>query len=78
LVSERSNFVVRQWGDAVRVLMGILGVFQSLPRVLMPGQVILLSMLPGSPVGMRGAVVQFGGALVVLVMGSIVIASGHF
>ena len=67
-----------EWGKAVRVLMGFLGVFERLPGMLVPGQVILLSMLLGSPVGMRRAIVQFGGALVVLVVGSIVITSGHF
>jgi hypothetical protein len=46
--------------------------------MLMPRQVLLLSVvLLGSTMGVRGGVVQFGGALVVLVVGSVVISSGH-
>jgi hypothetical protein len=78
LVSQCRNIVVSEWGKAVRVLMGILGMFQSLPGMLVPGQVVLLSMLLGSPVDMGGAVVQLGSSLVVLIVGSIVIASRHF
>jgi hypothetical protein len=36
--------------------------------MLMPCQVILLSLLLGNPMGMRRGVVQFGGPLVVFVM----------
>jgi len=40
-------------------------------------QVILLSLLLANAMGVRGAVVQFGGLLVILVMRSVVIASRH-
>jgi hypothetical protein len=46
--------------------------------MLVSSQVILFSLLLGDTMGMRGAVVQFSSSLVVLVMGSVVIASGHF
>jgi hypothetical protein len=77
-VSQRRNIVMPEWGKAMRVLMGKLGMFQSLPGMLVPRQVILLSMLLGSPVGMRGAIVQLGCALVVRVVGSIVITEWTF
>jgi hypothetical protein len=45
--------------------------------MLVSRQVIRFSLLLGDTVGVRGAVVQFGGCLVVLVMRSVVITSGH-
>src|ERR1700722_15503542 len=45
--------------------------------MLVSRQVLLLSVLLGSAMGMSGDVVQFGGSLVVLVMRSVVISSGH-
>jgi len=45
--------------------------------MFVPSQVILLSVLLGRTMGVRGPVVQFGGLLVVFVMGSVVIASRH-
>jgi hypothetical protein len=35
------------------------------------------SRLPGDTMGMRGAVVKFGDSLAILVMRSVVMASGH-
>src|SRR5580658_692215 len=52
-------------------------VFQSLPRTLVPGQVFLFPMVFAHAMGMGGAVLQFGGALMVLVVRSVVITSGH-
>ena len=43
--------------------------------MLVSRQVILLPLLFPDAMGVRGAVVQFGGALMVLVMRSVVIAS---
>jgi hypothetical protein len=43
----------------------------------MSRQVILFPVLFADTVSMRGAVLQFGGPLVVFVMRSVVIASGH-
>jgi hypothetical protein len=50
-------------GDAVSggscrsVLMCVLGVLQGLPGMLVPGQVILFSLLLGNTMGMRGLIV---------------------
>jgi hypothetical protein len=38
---------------------------------------ILFSVLLGNTMSMRGDIMQFGGSLVVLVVRSVVIASGH-
>jgi len=45
--------------------------------MLVSAEVIVLSMLFRSPMGVCGAVVQFRGALMVLVVRSVVISSGH-
>jgi hypothetical protein len=50
------------------MLIGLLGVLQGLPRKLVWRQVILVTVLFGNAMGVRGAVVQFRGALVILVM----------
>jgi hypothetical protein len=60
----------------VTMLMGVLRVLKSLPRMLVSRLVILFSLLLRNPMAMRSGVVQFGGALMVLVR-SIVISSGH-
>jgi hypothetical protein len=57
----------------VAVLLSLKG----LPGMLVPGQVILVSLLFGNVMGMRAGVLQFGGTLVVLLMGSAVITRGH-
>jgi len=57
--------------------MCFVGVLERLSRMLMSGQVILLSVLTGSAVGVRGGIVQFGCSLMILVMRSVVIAGGH-
>jgi len=59
-------------------LVGVLRMFERLSRMFLPRQVILFSVLLfGGTVGMRRGIVQFSRALVVLVMRSIVVASGH-
>lgn len=45
-----------------------LRVLESVPRIFMPGLVLLLSMLPGGTMSMRRQIVEFGGSLVVFVM----------
>jgi hypothetical protein len=89
LMSEGGNVIVPECGDAMSqhgvprrsrlsMLMGFVRLFQSLPWVLVSRQVILLTVvLLGSTMSMRGGVVQFGGSLVVFVVGSVVISSGH-
>src|ERR1035441_1324089 len=61
--------------NCLSMLMSLLGVLQRLPRVLLPRQVILLIVLFGNTMHVRGLVVQFGGPLVVFVMRSVVIRS---
>ena len=46
--------------------------------MLVSAQVIVLFMLLGDTMGLRGAVVEFGGSLVVLVVQSVVGARRHF
>jgi hypothetical protein len=45
--------------------------------MLVSAQVILFSLLLGDTMGMRGTIMQFGGQRVILVVRSLVIASGH-
>src|SRR5579863_2109923 len=52
-------------------------VLQRLPRTLGSHQVILVFVLLGDTVRVRRSIVQFGGALVILVMRCVVSASGH-
>jgi hypothetical protein len=76
-VSQGGDVGMPKWREAMRLLMGILGILQGLAGMLVPREVILLSMLLGNPMGVRRAIVQFGGALVVHVMRSVVIMSRH-
>src|ERR1039457_276409 len=82
--SQDGDIFMSEGGDAMphrnclRMLMSLLGVLQCLPRVLLPRQVILLSVLFGNAMHVRGLVVQFGGQLVVFVVRSVVIACRHF
>jgi len=69
-------------GDAVAssglsVLVSALRMLQSFPGILVSSQMILFSLLRRDTMGMRGDVMQFGGSLVILVMRSAVITSGH-
>ncbi len=52
-------------------------VLRCLPRQLVSGQMLLLSLLLGNAMRMRGPVLQFGGSWVVLVMRRVIITSGH-
>ena len=52
----------------VSMLMSALRVLERLPLMLLARQVILLSLLLGSTMGMRGAILQFICPLVILVM----------
>jgi hypothetical protein len=62
-MSQGGDVIVPESGDAMpnrsrlSVLMGVLGVLQRLPWVLVSRQMILFSLLPGNTMGMRGAVV---------------------
>lgn len=66
------------WGcDRMSTLVSVVGVLQGLPGMLMSRQVILLTVLLGYPMGVRGAIVQFGRSLMVLVVRAVVVTSGH-
>jgi hypothetical protein len=60
------------------VLVRYLGVLKSLPGALLPGLVILFLMgFRGTTMSVGGAIVQLGGALMIFVVRSVVIASRH-
>ena len=51
------------------MLVSLLGMFKSLPGVLLPGLVILFLMgFRGSTMGVGGTIVQLSGSLMILVM----------
>ena len=64
-------------GSRLSMLMGVMRVLQGLPGMLVSREVILLPVLLGDTMGVRGGIVQFGGPLVVLVMRSVVVTSRH-
>jgi hypothetical protein len=87
-MSQRGDFLVPKGGDAVFIhrfpmrllgmLVSFLGVLKSLPGELLPGLVILLLMgFRGATMSVGGTIVQLGGALMILVVRSVVIASRH-
>jgi len=87
-MSQDCDLLVPEHGDAVFVqkapmrlsgtLVSLLGVLQSLPAALLPGFMILFLVgFGGATVSVRGNVVQLGGPLMVLVMRSVVVTSGH-
>ena len=80
-MSQRGDLLVPKGGDAVFIHSGpmrLLGVLVSFLRALLPGLVILLLMgLRGSAMSVGGTIVQLGGALMIFVVRSVVIASRH-
>lgn len=64
-------------GSRLNVLMSGQGVLPGLPGMLLSREVILLPVLFGDTMGVRGRIVQFDGPLVFLVMGSVVVTSRH-
>lgn len=73
-VSRARQVILTEGDDAMTgrgrlgVTMALLRVLECLPRMLMPGQMILFPVLFRDPMGMRGDVVQFGGPLMVFVV----------
>jgi hypothetical protein len=73
-VSQGGNVGMPEGGNAVSdrrsslVIVRGLRMLGSLPCQFMSGQVILLSLLLGYTMRVSGAILQFGGSLVVLVM----------
>ena len=87
-MSQRGDVLVPKDGDAVFIhscpvrqfgmLVSFLGVLESLPGALVPGFVILFFMgFRGATMSVSGAIVQFGGTLMIFVMRSVVISSRH-
>jgi hypothetical protein len=87
-MSQRSDVLVPEDGDTVFIHCGLmrllgmlvrfLGVLKSLPGALLPGLVILLLMgFGGATMSVGGTIVQLGGALMIFVVRSVVIASRH-
>lgn len=81
-VRSGRDLVMTEFGGARMQLRGALpgfpGVLQRLPGMLLSCQVILFSaLLIGTPMGVRGHIVEFRRPLVVFVMRSVVIACGH-
>jgi hypothetical protein len=74
-MSECRNAMSNRSSPGVR--MSFRRMLLGLARLFVSRQVFRLSLLLGNPMGMRGDIVQFRGLLVVLVMGSVVIPSGH-
>jgi hypothetical protein len=80
LVTEGRNdtFILRSLKRPLFVLVSLLGVLKSSPRVFVPGLVVLFLMGFGStPMSVGGNIVQFGSPLMVFVMRSAVITSRH-
>jgi hypothetical protein len=83
-MSESFDVSMSEGGDAMfrcgrrlSMLMGIVGFLKGLPGMLLTCLVILFPLLLRNAVGMRRNIVQFGSPLVVFVMRSVAIASGH-
>jgi hypothetical protein len=75
-MSERGDAVSNR-GSFVRRLMSFRGVLEGQPRMFVPSEVILFSVLLGDTMGVRRQVLQFGCPRMILVMRSVVIASRH-
>jgi len=73
-MSQRRNVIMSEGSDAMpyrrvrSLLMGGWGMLESLPGMLVSGQVLLFAMLLRDAMGVRRAVLQFGASLVVLIM----------
>ena len=87
-MSQRGDLLMPKRGDAMFIhsgLMRLLGmlvsflrVLQSSPGEFLPGLVILLLMgFRGTTMSVGGTIVQLGGALMIFVVRSVVIASRH-
>jgi hypothetical protein len=87
-MSQLHDVVVPEGWDAVLIhgalvhllgmLVSLLGVFKSSPGALLPGLVILFLMgFRSASMCVRGAIVQLGSPLMILVIRSVVITSRH-
>jgi hypothetical protein len=87
-MSQDCGILVRKHRDAVFVhsvplrqpgmLVSLLGILKSPPGQLLSGLMVLFLMgFRGAAMSVGGAIVQFGGPLMVLVMGSVFVTFGH-
>lgn len=81
-MGQRGDFIMSEGSDAMsshrlRHLMRLFRVFEGLPGMLVSGLMFRFPLLFTRAVGVGGEVVQLGGALMVFVMGTVVIARGH-
>ena len=87
-MSEDCSVLVRKDRDAVLIrcvpvhqssmFVSLMGILTSLSGQLLSGLMILLFIgLRGAPMSMGGVIVQFGGLLMILEMGTVVITFGH-
>ena len=80
---KSGDIVMPESGDAMsyrgrlRTLLSSTSMFESLGGKLVCRQVVLFSMLFAHPMGMPGAILEFSGPLVILVLRSVVSACGH-
>src|ERR1700678_2707931 len=75
IMSETGDAVSDRWRVTMPLL--VLRVLKRLPGVLVSREVWLFSILLAYAMCVGRAVFEFGRALVVLVMGSVVVSSGH-
>lgn len=81
-MGQRGDFIMSEGCDAVSShrlshLVRVFGVLKGLPGMLVPSLMCLLALLLTGAVGVGSEVVQFGGPLMIFVMGTVVISSRH-
>ena len=81
-MGQRRDFIMPEGCDAMtghrlRRLVRSFRMFERLPGVLVSGLMFRLPLLFPGAVGVGGKVVQFGGALMIFVVGSVVISRRH-
>ena len=65
-------------GHRLSNLVSLFGMLEGLPRVLVSGLIFRFPLLFARAMGVGGEIVQLGGALMIFVMRSIVIALRHY
>ncbi len=65
-------------GHRLSHLVSLFRMLEGLPRMLVSRLVFLFPLLFTGAVGVGGDIVQFGSPLMIFVMGSVVVSSGHY
>lgn len=81
-MGQRRDFIVSKGCDAMtghrlRHLVGLFGMLEGLPGMLVSGLMLRLPLVFTGAMGVRGEIVQLRGALMIFVMGAVIIARGH-